>query len=40
MSGYVHVKHQLGFSEFEIITAKQDDEKLVLDYGVCWKLPD
>ena len=34
MSGYVHIEHQLGFSESEIIRAKLNYKKLSLDYGV------
>ena len=34
MSSYLHVEHQLGFSSSETIRAKQNFEKMALDYGV------
>ena len=33
-TGYIHVEHQLGFSAVETIRAKQNYEKLAMDYGV------
>ena len=34
MSSFLHVEHQLGFSSSETIRAKQNFEKLALDFGV------
>ena len=34
MSGFIHIEHQVGFTSLETIRAKQNFEKLAMDYGV------